>query len=391
MNPVTGCDFLIIGGGIAGASVACFLAPHGRTIVLERESQPGYHSTGRSAAQYVASYGTPQVRALTLASRAFFDGPPEGFSEVPILARRSTLTVGLVGQEALLDEAWQVLAGVATSGERLDADAACAMLPALRRERIVGAIHEPESYDIDVHALHQGFLRTLRRQGGLIATDAEVTALRHDHGRWVAEAGGQNYSAPIVVNAAGAWCDAIARLAGVAPIGLVPRRRSAFTFRPPAGTDVSAWPLLIAADHSFYFKPDAGLLLGSPANADDTEPQDVQPEEFDIALGAHLIEQNTRLQVKPVRRWAGLRSFVADGDLVGGYDVDATGFFWCAAQGGYGIQTSAAMGEACAALVRGAALSAHLGRFGIGAAMLSPARLRSGRWAAAEGAPAGGS
>lgn len=377
MNSAIGCDFLVVGAGIAGASVAYFLAPHGRTILLERESQPGYHSTGRSAAQYIASYGTPQVRALTLASRKFFDFPPEGFTDSPILTRRGALTVGLVGQEALLDQAWQVLTSVTDAGERLGASAACAMVPALRRERLIGAIYEPESYDMDVHALHQGFLRGVTRRGGQIVTDHEVTGLRREGGHWIATVGDRVYSAPVIVNAAGAWCDTLAQLAGVQPIGLIPKRRSAFTFRPPENIDVSFWPFVIAVDDSFYFKPDAGMLLGSPANADPVEPQDVQPEEFDVAMGMHLIEENTHLQVRPASTWAGLRSFVSDGDLVGGYDTDAPGFFWCAAQGGYGIQTSAAMGEACAALVRGASLPAHLSHIGVTPQTLSPARLRT--------------
>ena len=375
MSDSIGCDFLVIGGGIAGASMAYWLAPHGRTIVLERESQPGYHATGRSAAQYMATYGTPQVRALTLASREFFDYPPEGFTDTPILTHRSALTIGLPGHEALLDEAWQVLRSVTESGARLSAEAACAMVPVLRRERIVGAILEPESYDMEVHALHQGFLRGLKRHGGTVVADAEVSSLVLRASRWLAQAGDAVYEAPIVVNAAGAWCDVIARLAGVQPIGIVPKRRSAFTFKPPSNTNVRDWPLVAAADHSFYFKPDAGALLGSPANADPTEAQDAQPEELDIALGMHHLEENTTLRVRPEHTWAGLRSFVPGGDLVGGFDAEAPGFFWCAAQGGYGIQTSAAMGEGCAALARGKPLPPHLQHFGLTAAMLSPARL----------------
>ncbi|MFM0154904.1 MULTISPECIES: NAD(P)/FAD-dependent oxidoreductase [Paraburkholderia] len=376
MTPI-GCDFLVIGGGIAGASVAYWLAPHGRTIVLERESQPGYHATGRSAAQYIATYGTPQVRTLTLASREFFDYPPEGFGDAPLLRRRSVLTIGLPGHETLLDEAWQVLCSVTDSGERLDAATACAMVPVLRRERIVGAILEPESYDMEVHALHQGFLRGLKHHGARLVNDADVIALVQRGSRWLVQTTGVAYEAPIVVNAAGAWCDVVARQAGVQPIGIVPRRRSAFTFEPPSNVAVRDWPLVGAADHSFYFKPDAGVLLGSPANADPAEPQDVQPEELDIALGIHLLEENTTLRVRPQHTWAGLRSFVADGDLVAGFDPVAPGFFWCAGQGGYGIQTSAAMGEACAALVRGEPLPPHLLHFGLTPAMLSPNRLRT--------------
>lgn len=371
-------DVIVIGAGIAGASIAHWLAPEVRVTVLEREDQPGYHTTGRSAAQFILSYGTPQVRALTLASRAFLEQPPEGFAEHPILTPRPALSVAATGQEALLDEAWALLQQVGDSGRRLTPAQACALLPVLRPERLCGALLEPESWDIDVHALHQGYLRGVRQHQGRIITNAEVTALqRQAGGYWqVTTADGATHTAPVVVNAAGAWCDRIAALAGVRPVGLVPKRRSAFTFRAPEGMDPRGWPMAIGVDHSWYFKPDAGLLFGSPANADPTEPQDVQPEELDIALGMDRIEQHTTMTVRPVRTWAGLRSFVADGDLVGGFDPDAPGFFWCAAQGGYGIQTSAAMGKGCAALVRGRDLPAHLQDAGLTAAMLSPARLR---------------
>jgi D-arginine dehydrogenase len=373
-------DVVILGAGIAGASLAWWLAPHARVVVLERESQPGYHSTGRSAAQFIASYGPPQVRALSRASLPFLLQPPAGFTEHPLLTRRSALTVAAPGQEALLDETWALLQGVGARAERLDAAQARALCPALRPEQTGDAILEVDSFDIDVHALHQGWLRGLRRHGGQLLTDAEAATLQHDGQRWqVVTTDGRHVRAPVVVNAAGAWCDVVAARAGVAPIGLVPKRRTAFTFRADAGLgDVAGWPMVLAVDHAWYLKPDAGLLLGSPANADPVAPQDVQPEDLDIAIGMDRLETATTLAVRPVRAWAGLRSFVDDGELVGGFDARAPGFFWCAAQGGYGIQTSAAMGEACAALVRGLALPAHLTAEGVAAAALSPRRLGTG-------------
>ncbi|HRH86911.1 MAG TPA: FAD-dependent oxidoreductase [Rubrivivax sp.] len=371
-------DFLIIGAGIAGASIGYFLAPHGRVTLLEHESQPGYHSTGRSAALFLASYGTPQVRALTLASRAFFESPPDGFADSAILTPRGTLFVAAPGQQALLDDHCALLHRMSPQSRRLDRDEALARVPVLRPERLLGAALEPDASDIDVHALHQGYLRGLRRHGGALVNDAEVTHIERQGSTWVVQAGGRAYRAPLLVNAAGAWCDVVARLAGAQPIGLQPKRRSAFVFAPPAGLDVSRWPSVIAADESWYLKPDAGLLLGSPANADPVDPQDVQPEELDIALGIDRIQAHTTLQIRrPTRTWAGLRSFVADGDLVGGFDAHTPGFFWVAAQGGYGIQTSAAMGEACAALLRGEAIPARIADHGLSSAMLSPARLAS--------------
>ena len=371
-------DFLIIGSGIAAASIGHWLAPHGRVTLLERESQPGYHSTGRSAALFLASYGTDQVRALTLASRAFFDHPPAGFADTPILSPRAALFVATPEQAELLDEHCALLARMSPQSQRLGRDATVARVPVLRPERLLGGAYEPDASDIDVHALHQGYLRGLRRHGGQLVCDAAATHIERQAGQWHVQAGGREYRAPLLVNAAGAWCDEVANLAGVAPIGLQPKRRSAFIFAPPPGIAVAGWPSVVSADESWYFKPDAGLLLGSPANADPVPAQDVQPEELDIATAIDRIETATTLQVRrPIRTWAGLRSFVADGDLVGGFDTDAPGFFWVAAQGGYGIQTSAAMGQACAALLRGEPIPPAIADFGLTPAMLSPARLRN--------------
>ena len=370
-------DFVIVGGGIAGASIGYFLAPHARVVLLERESQPGYHSTGRSAALFLESYGTPQVRALTRASRAFLESPPSGFTETPLLGPRGCLLVAAPGQEQELQAHWDLLRAMAPEARLLSAKEALDLVPALRPERVIGAVLEPGAMDMDVHAIHQGYLRGLRRAGGAVACDAEVTALQRSQGQWNVSTPAGEWRAPVVVNAAGAWCDVVAGLAGVKAIGLQPKRRSAFTFAPPAGVDPRHWPCVVSADESWYIKQDAGMLLGSPANADPVPPQDVQPEELDIAIAIDRIQDMTTLEIRrPARTWAGLRSFVADGDLVGGFDPEAEGFFWVAAQGGYGIQTSAAMGEACAALARGMGLPQKFAGFGLTESMLSPARLR---------------
>lgn len=375
--PERSADFLIVGAGIAAASVAHWLAPHARVILLERESQPGYHATGRSAALFMESYGTPQVRALTIASRAFLEHPPEGFAEHPLLSPRGALMVARPGQEAALDLHWQVLRSITPDARRLDRAQTCAMVPVLRPEQVAGSVYESDASDMDVHAIHQGYLRGVRRAGGRVVCEAEVKGLRRHQGLWRVEVGGQDYQAPVVINAAGAWCDQLAQLAGARALGLEPRRRSAFTFAPPPGMQIADWPMVMGVDETWYFKPDAGMLLASPANADPVDPQDVQPEELDIAMAMHRIEEMTTLAIRrPARTWAGLRSFVADGDLVGGFDPDVPGFFWVAAQGGYGIQTSAAMGEACAALARGLPLPERIAGFGLTEAMLSPARLR---------------
>ncbi|MGM9426978.1 NAD(P)/FAD-dependent oxidoreductase [Hydrogenophaga sp. MI9] len=368
-------DVIVIGAGIAGASVAWWLAPHARVLLLEAESQPGYHSTGRSAALYMASYGSAQVRALTRASLAFYTSPPPGFSEHPLLSPRGAMMVATPEQLPELEAHWAMLAPINPLAQRLSGAEAVARVPVLRPECVAGGVYEPDAADMDVHAIHQGFLRGVRRHGGELVCDASVTALRRQAGVWELRAGERRWQAPVVINAAGAWAEDVGRLAGAQAIGLVPKRRSAFVFQPPAGLSTAGWPLVFGAAEDWYIKPDAGVLLGSPANADPVPPQDVQPEELDIAMAIHRIGEMTTLQVpRPIRTWAGLRSFVADGGLVGGFDTQAEGFFWLAGQGGYGIQTAPAMGEACAALVLGQALPGHIAAQGVTADGLGPAR-----------------
>jgi D-arginine dehydrogenase len=373
-------EFLVIGGGIAGTSVAYWLAPHVPVVVLEREPQPGYHSTGRSAALFIETYGPDQVRALTRASRAFFESSPPGFAEHALLSPRGTLYVASDEQQGQLEAYWDHIRMSGTFIQRLDSAGACALVPVLRADRVAGAVYEPEARDMDVHAILQGYIRDLRRHGGVLACNAEVTRIERVGANWEVRVGAGDgeatYVAPVIINAAGAWADRIAQLAGAEPLGLQPMRRSAFIFAPPQGCDASGWPAVLGAADDWYFKPEAGMLLGSPANVDPTEPHDVQAEELDVALAIDRIESLTTLQIRrPARVWAGLRSFVADGALVGGFDTRAAGFFWVAAQGGYGIQTSAAMGEACAALARGLPLPQRLADFGLSAAMLGRQRL----------------
>ena len=373
-------DFLIVGAGIAGASMGHWLAARGKVVLLEREEQPGYHSTGRSAALFWEGYGTAQVRALTCASRAFLAAPPAGFAAHPILTPRGALIVAARERVGALQAMLAEIAPNAPAARIVTGEAAREMVPVLRPEAAHTAIHEPDAFDIDVHSLHQGYLRGARAGGGELVCRAQVTAIERERDAWRVTTSAGAYRAAVLVNAAGAWCDEIARMAGVRPIGLVPKRRAAFTFAPPDGVRTAHWPMFIDVDESFYVKPDAGMLLGSPANADPTYPQDVQPEEMDIALAIERIQSATTLSIRrPARTWAGLRSFVEDGDLVGGFDPEAPGFFWVSAQGGYGIQTSAAMGEACAALASGRPLPARIADFGLSAAMLSPARLRGSR------------
>lgn len=345
-------DFLIIGAGIAGAGAAAELSRHGKAILLEREDQPGYHTTGRSAAIYSETYGNAVVRAITTASKAFYFDPPAGFAEHALVTPRGALFFGAADRMEALHAKHAESHALVPTVELIAARAALGMVPVLRPECCAGAVWEPEAADIDVHAIHQGFLRGLKARGGTVVLRGEVQALRPgDDGHWAAQTLQGSFRAPVVVNAAGAWCDEIARLAGVRTVGLVPKRRTAFTFPGPEGVDVSRWPLVLDIDEQFYFKPEAGLLLASPANEDPVAPHDVQPEELDVAIAVDRLEQATTLTVRKLgRKWAGLRSFVADKSPVVGFAPDAPGFFWLAGQGGYGIQTAPAMARLAAAL-----------------------------------------
>ena len=368
-------DVLIVGAGMAGASAAYFLAPHTKVMLLEREAQPGYHTTGRSAAMYAETYGNATVRALTTASRPFYDQPPPGFSDYPLLTPRGALTVGDATQYQLLREAWQSMRALVPTVEWWTQDQILERVPVLRPHAAAFAVYEPAAMDMDVHAIHQGFLRGAAHAGSRLVCGAEVRRVWREGADWCVETGAGDFRAPVLVNAAGAWCDALAHGAGVAAVGLVPMRRSAFTFEAPADVDIRDWPLVIDASETFYFKPDAGLLLASPANADPVAPQDVQPEELDVAIAVDRLEQATTLTVRQVRRkWAGLRSFVADKTPVVGFAPDAPGFFWLAGQGGYGIQTAPAMGELAAALVRGLPLPSVVAQSGVRAQDLSAGR-----------------
>jgi len=370
-------DFIVVGAGIAGASIAYWLARRAKVLILEREAQAGYHSTGRSAALFMASYGPTQVRALTCASRAFFAAPPAGFCDHPLLTPRGALVFAARGQEAALDAHEALVRSASEHAVRLGAAEALARVPVLVPDGLAGAVLEEDAADIDVNALLQGFLRGARAHGSRIVFDSPVTALRRGGAAWAVTAGGRTWRAPVVVNAAGAWADVLGALAGAAPIGLVPRRRSALLFAPPAGMAIAQWPMCMDVAQSFYVKPDAGMLLGSPCNADAVAPHDVQAEELDIAIAIDNIERMTTLRVRrPQHVWAGLRSFVADGELVGGYDAAAPGFFWAAAQGGYGIQTAPAAGELYAALLLGDAAPPAVLQWGVRVGALDPARLR---------------
>lgn len=370
-------DVIVIGGGMAGASAAYEMAADRRVLLVERESQPGYHTTGRSAALYEPTYGNRTIRAITLASRGFLTAPPDGFASHALMTPRGVLVVGAAGDEASLANHYDACRPLSETIRRVTSAEALALVPIIRPETAAaGGVYEPAAMDMDVHALHRGYLSGLTRRGGTVRTTAEVTALQHRAGLWEVRLGTETVSAPVVVNAAGAWADQIAALAGVLPIGLVPKRRTAITFDPPTGLAIDPWPMVVDAHETWYIKADAGRLLASPADATPSVPCDAQPEELDIATVIDRLEQATTLTVRRlVSRWAGLRSFVADNTPVVGFEPGSDGFFWLAGQGGYGIQTAPAMGRIAAALSSGAAMPSDLQALAVSEADLAPQRL----------------
>jgi D-arginine dehydrogenase len=368
-------DVIVIGAGIAGAGVAAHLAEHMRVTVVEREPLAGMHATGRSAALYSGVYGNAVVRALSRASRAFLLDPPAQFIDDALTRPRGAM---FFADESSLDalEAFAAEPDIRAAMRRLTRAEALERCGILKRSAVAAALIEEDAHDVDVGRLHQGYLRLVRARGGCVATDREVRAIRRDGRRWRVLAGSDWLSAEVLVNAAGAWADAVGALAGAVSIGLQPMRRTAILVEAPKAPGAADWPLVLDIDETFYFKPESGYLLLSPADETPSPPCDAQPEELDIAVAIDRVQQVADVDpVRIVRTWAGLRSFVADRSPVAGYDPQAENFFWLAGQGGYGIQTAPALSRAAAALVRRMPLPADIAAFGVAETALSPARL----------------
>jgi D-arginine dehydrogenase len=370
-------DFAIVGAGIAGVSVAYHLAPKAKVVILEREHVAAYHTTGRSAALHSETYGSAEIRAITVASGRFYRKPPQGFADHPLLTPRGALVAGRAEQQADLKKAASEFASLVPSVRWVDPGEVLRRQPLLRPETASGgAVFEPEADDMDVAAIHAGFLRGARAAGGVLRLDSEVTVLDRKDGRWsIRLADGETITATNIINASGAWADVLAALAGAKPVGLIPKRRTAFTFDAPAGLDLGPMPMVIDFDESWYIKPEVGQFLASPADETPSPPCDAQPEEMDIALAVDRIETATTLEIRRIKnKWAGLRSFVADKNLVVGYDGAAEGFFWLAGQGGYGIQTGAAAGRLAASLALEQGLPSDIAELGVAETALSPRR-----------------
>jgi D-arginine dehydrogenase len=376
MRNMRECDFLIVGAGIAGASAGYFLAKKHKVIVLEREEQPGYHTTGRSVAVYTEAYGPRPVRALVIAGGSFFQQPPAGFTDVPLCHPHGFMFIGRADQRSVLMAELAAVQPLSPTIREMSVDEAIRRVPVLRRDYLAGAFFDPNCLSLDVSAIHQGYLRGLKAAGGEVVTSAEAEYFERHGGKWRVRTPVGAFTAPVVINAAGAWADVVAERIGARKIGLVPKRRTVIAFAPPAGTETASWPVVIDAQEEFYFKADAGTILGSPGDETPSPPTDAQPEEIDIAITVERIERATTMPIRRIiRKWAGLRSFVADRVPVAGYAPDVEGFFWLAGQGGYGIETSAGLARSAVGLATREGLPDDVRRLGVSEADLGPERL----------------
>jgi D-arginine dehydrogenase len=361
-------DVIVIGAGIAGATTSFHLATDHKVALIEAEEAAGYHSTGRSAAMWIHNYGPADVRVLTGLSRVFFEAPPAGFADTPIMLHRPSVTIAPVGKEAELARMLREGIGV----RELPLSELKAMVPALRPGYAVGAAIEEDAFDMDVATLHQGFLKQFRGRGGVLGLRSRAGRIERRGGVWeVQVTGGAIYTAPVVVDAAGAWGDEVAVMAGVAPLGLTPKRRTGVII-DPAPWQVANWPMLAEIGHGWYCRAEARTrLMVSPADETPIHPHDVQPDELDVAIAIDRMQQALDIEVRRVERaWAGLRTFTPDGSLAIGWDGATEGFFWAVGQGGYGIQTSPAAGKLAADLISGR----DPGEAGAAVALLDPRR-----------------
>jgi D-arginine dehydrogenase len=367
-------DFLIIGAGISGAAAGYELAAHGTVMLLEAETAPGYHSTGRSAALYTRNYGNAVVRRINQASHAFFSSPPQGFSDGPLLTPRGSLTVasaenhnGLADLLALSQPGHEI--------EEVNAARCLALCPLLRPEHVFAGAYERGVMDMDVAAIHQGFLRGFKEKGGMLICNRRLERLTRASGQWHMVAGDVSVSARVVINAAGAWAEQIGAIARASRIGLVPKRRTAITVDVPISVNISTMPTIDVVGSDGYFKPDAGRLMASPGDQTPVAPQDVQPDEWDVAVLIDWLQTQTVLEVRRIASsWAGLRSFVADDTPVVGFDDQADDFFWLAGQGGYGIMMAPALARATASLITTGDLSTDMRDIGLAASDLDSSR-----------------
>ncbi len=371
-------DVIVVGAGMSGASVAFELAKHSNVLLLEREQDAGYHSTGRSAAVYIPTYGFEQLplRVLSLCSYDFFYQPPHDFCSGSLVRERGLLWVGDQGSTKLLETKFKAMQDAKIPVNWLDNKALREMTPCLATDYSSCGIYDPTVGDIDVHELHNSYLRGLIGMKGRFERNIQIKSIKRPANEWVVSSEHVNFCAPTVINAAGAWVDEVAKLAGVDPIGIQPLRRTAVLVDAPNQTDFVNYPVILDINFNFYFKPEAGLVLASPSDESLSTPCDAQAEEIDIAYAVQYAEKAFETHVEKVHSsWAGLRNFVSDRLPVIGFDRDFPGFFWLAGQGGHGIQTAPAQSRLAANLALRKDIPKDLKEMGLIEEMVSPDRI----------------
>ncbi|MDE2385685.1 MAG: FAD-binding oxidoreductase [Alphaproteobacteria bacterium] len=367
-------DFIVVGAGIAGASVAAQLAAKAQVALLEMEERPGYHTTGRSAAAYEPNYGPRPLLALSRAGIGFFKAPPPDFSETPVFTQRGSLVIEAKGQE----NAAQSFLSADSKLQVMSEAEMLALYPILRRGYANRGFYDDGTGDLDVGLLHQGFLKWFKKRGGRLACNAGAQAITKAGKLWQVSTPQGTFTAPVVINASGAWGDKVAAMAGVAPIGLTPKRRSMAVVAGPQGSDFMAWPFVVDCEESWYSKPQSGKLLVSSADATPVEPHDAYADDEAIAVGIDRFMTATTLEVTRVEHtWGGLRSFAPDKFPVCGFDPTAEGFFWLVGQGGNGIQSSDGLSRLAAALAQHEAPPADIMAQGLILADVLPERFRT--------------
>ncbi len=368
---MTNYDFAVIGGGIAGASVAAALAPDASVVLLEAEDVPGYHSTGRSAAFWHETLGGPLVQPLSKASL-------EPLRDGGFLEPRTSLNVAEAENVGKLDTLLANFAGTGAQLRRLDHAGIREFVPRAKPALVEGVL-EVDCADIDVGGLLNKYMADFRKAGGVVHTDFRVDALAHDGDLWNIASGERSVSAVTVVNAAGAWGDVVAKLAGAMLLGLQPKRRTIAQVRVDGDDVPHNLPLTIDIAGTFYFRPEGvNKLWVCPHDETPVEPGDASPEELDVAIAIDRLETVTSWRVLAVEhKWAGLRTFAPDRLPVYGFDPEVPGFFWCVGQGGYGIQTAPAAGALCAAMLLDRAPDAMVAN--INPAPFSPLRFHAGK------------
>lgn len=379
MAPSHDIRFAVIGGGIAGASLAYRLAEAlgtGKNIkIFEREDRPGYHSTGRSAAVYTETYGPPVIRALTAGSRQFFDHPPQGFASHELLHPLGLLLAGTESARTKAEKIYADCRALTPNVAFLEGSEISKLVSVLKPEWTAAGVYEPDAMSMDVAALHEGYLRGFKEMDGEIIVDAEILSVKHSANGWTLETRAGQWVSEIVINAAGAWADEIASLAQLSPLGLQPKRRTAIVFQAPDDLPEKGWPMVNDVEETFYFKPDAGRILASPEEETPMPPCDVQPDELDIAITVDRLQTATTFDIKRIdNKWAGLRSFFPDGVPCAGFDGKSDSFYWLAGQGGYGITTSDALARFSTAMLLGHDVPGDLIDIGVDPSELAPAR-----------------